>query len=66
MAPGDELNPEGIARALAALPAALFVGDVSGPLNAEATALAQKLDPKLEQIKVRECTAVVDYIILVY
>lgn len=53
MAPGDELNPEGIARAVAALPAALFVGDVSGPLNAEASALARQLDPKLEQIKVR-------------
>eukprot|EP00904_Undaria_pinnatifida_P008553 jgi/Undpi1/4828/HiC_scaffold_19.g08181.m1 len=51
MAPGDELNPEGIARAVAALPAALFVGDVSGPLNAEASALARQLDPKLEQIK---------------
>lgn len=59
MAPGDELNPEGIARAVAALPAALFVGDVSGPLNAEASALARQLDPKLEQIKVRTgvCTA---------
>ena len=58
MAPRDELNPEGIARAVSALPAALFVGDVSGPLNAEATALARQLDPKLEQIKVRECTIV--------
>lgn len=52
MAPGDVLNPEGIARAVASLPCALFVGDVSGPLNAEASALAESLDPKLEEIKV--------------
>lgn len=52
MAPGDSLNAESVARAVAALPAALFVGDVSGPLNAEAIALAEKLDPKLEEIKV--------------
>lgn len=52
MTPAGTLNPEGIARAVAALPAALFVGDVSGPLNAEACALAEKLDPKLDQIKV--------------
>lgn len=37
------------------LPAALFIGDVSGPLNAEAGALAEELDPKLEEIKVCLC-----------
>lgn len=52
MAPAEVLNSEGIARAVAALPAALFVGDVSGPLDAEASTLAEKLDPKLEEIKV--------------
>lgn len=52
MAPGDSLNAESVARAVASLPSALFVGDVSGPLNAEAIALAEKLDPKLEEIKV--------------
>ena len=52
MAPGDVINAESVARAVAALPAALFVGDVSGPLNEEVTVLADKLDPKLEEIKV--------------
>ncbi|CAM9292881.1 unnamed protein product [Ascophyllum nodosum] len=51
MAPGDVINAESVARAVAALPAALFVGDVSGPLNEEVTVLADKLDPKLEEIK---------------
>lgn len=50
MAP-DIPAPEGIARAIAALPASLFVGSVSGPLNAEATTLASKLDPKLAEIQ---------------
>lgn len=54
MAPPVEapLNPEAIARAVTGLPAALFIGDVSGPLNAETSALGEKLDPKLEEIKV--------------
>lgn len=53
MAPSEApLNAEAIARALTGLPAALFIGDVSGPLNAEAGALAEELDPKLEEIKV--------------
>ncbi|CAN0245551.1 unnamed protein product [Pylaiella littoralis] len=52
MAPSEApLNAEAIARALTGLPAALFIGDVSGPLNAEAGALAEELDPKLEEIK---------------
>lgn len=50
MAP-DPHAPEDIARAVAALPAALFVGSVSGPLNAEATTLASELDPKLADIQ---------------
>lgn len=55
MAPSETpLNAEGIARAVTSLPAAVFIGDVSGPLNAEASALAEKLDPKLEDIKVGE------------
>lgn len=53
MAPSEApLNAEAIARAVTGLPAALFIGDVSGPLNAEAGALAEELDPKLEEIKV--------------
>eukprot|EP00752_Nemacystus_decipiens_P005779 g5228.t1 len=53
MAPpgGPSLSPEAVARAVTGLPAALFIGDVSGPLNAETTALGEKLDPKLEEIK---------------
>lgn len=46
------LNAEAVARAVTGLPAALFIGDVSGPLNAETSALGEKLDPKLEEIKV--------------
>lgn len=53
MAPVDALHPEGIARAVVSLPTALFVGGVSGPLNAEASALVEKLDPKLSEIQVR-------------
>lgn len=53
MAPSEtNLNAEAIARAVTSLPAAVFIGDVSGPLNAEASALAERLDPKLEEIKV--------------
>eukprot|EP00903_Cladosiphon_okamuranus_P011298 g10653.t1 len=53
MAPPVEapLSPEAVARAVTGLPAALFIGDVSGPLNAEASSLGEKLDPKLEDIK---------------
>ncbi|CAM9463413.1 unnamed protein product [Scytosiphon promiscuus] len=52
MAPSETpLNAEGIARAVTGLPAAVFIGDVSGPLNAEASVLAETLDPKLEGIK---------------
>lgn len=56
MAPPAEapLSPEAVARAVTGLPAALFIGDVSEPLNAESTALGEKLDPKLEEIKVRK------------
>lgn len=50
MAP-DVLAPESIARAVAALPASLFVGSVSLPLNAEATTLASQLDPKIADIQ---------------
>lgn len=55
MAPPSEtpLDAEAVARAVTGLPAALFIGDVSGPLNAEASTLAEELDPKLEEIKVR-------------
>ena len=48
------LSPEAVARGVTGLPAALFIGDVSGPLNAETNALGEKLDPKLEEIKVRK------------
>lgn len=50
MAP-EPLSADGIARAVSSLPTALFVGDVSGPLNAEATTLSQQLDPKLNEIR---------------
>ncbi len=55
MAPQSEtpLDAEAVARAVTDLPAALFIGDVSGPLNAEASTLVEELDPKLEEIKVR-------------
>lgn len=54
MAPPDApLDPGAVASAVTGLPAALFIGGVSGPLNAEASTLAEELDPKLEQIKVR-------------
>lgn len=58
MAPPVEapLNPEAVARAVTGLPAALFIGDVSGPLNAETSALGEKLDPKLEEIKVKKAS----------
>ncbi|CAN0061437.1 unnamed protein product [Ectocarpus sp. 13 AM-2016] len=52
MAPSEApLNAEAVARAVIGLPSAVFVGDVSGALDAEASALADKLDPKLEEIK---------------
>ncbi|CAM9342001.1 unnamed protein product [Ectocarpus sp. 6 AP-2014] len=52
MAPSEApLNAEAIARAVTGLPSAVFVGGVSGALDAEASALADKLDPKLEEIK---------------
>ncbi|CAM9688359.1 unnamed protein product [Ectocarpus sp. 12 AP-2014] len=52
MAPSEApLNAEAVARAVTGLPSAVFVGDVSGALDAEASALADKLDPKLEEIK---------------
>lgn len=50
MAP-EPVAAEGIARAISSLPAALYVGDVSGPLNAEATKLAQRLDRKIAEIQ---------------
>ena len=54
MAPSEApLNAEAIARAVTGLPSAVFVGGVSGALDAEASALVDKLDPKLEEIKVR-------------
>lgn len=61
MAPVDALHPEGIARAVVSLPTALFVGGVSGPLNAEASALADKLDPKLSEIQVRYKLQIIYY-----
>ncbi|CAB1111380.1 unnamed protein product [Ectocarpus sp. CCAP 1310/34] len=52
MAPSEApLNAEAVARAVTGLPSAVFVGGVSGALDAEASALADKLDPKLEEIK---------------
>lgn len=50
MAP-ESIPPEGVARAISALPTALFIGDVSGPLNAEAATLSEELDPKFSAIQ---------------
>ena len=61
MAPSEApLNAEAIARAVTGLPSAVFIGGVSGALDAEASVLADKLDPKLEEIKVRKsCSSAV-------